>query len=510
MRFLMSKRLSLWCGAAWLAMPLSAVADPGDAAIPPVVSRHQIPLDGKSLAYLAEAGLIPIRDAETAAVQAQMFYTSYRAESAKGPRPVTFLWGGGPGGSSMIMDYTLAGPVLAIGGSPGKTVPNANTLLRDTDLVFVDQVGAGWSRVADRKFSKGFDSTIGDTDSFAEFIRVWRIRHDAVDRPVVVGGVSWGAPRAATVAYALLERGIPVEGVIMASGESSINRDYIDPNLFEAMRVPGMAEIAFRWQKLSPALGEDIAKIKAEATTWAQTVYFPALNRVAELTPAERDEVVAGLSRYVGLSPLFIDRTTLRILPRRYAQDLLRPEGKKLSGADLRVTEIKPSGWQTPALKSVREDLGWKTDLPYIFENEDYAEGFVPFRNYPEAIGDRWDFATSPSDPAQVKTIMEAYRERGGRPPTIGKPLPATEEAVDLNPGIRFLIIIDRFDGESTCESNAVLQRALPEKLKRALDFRCYEAGHTFWRTPGMAAQFRQDVHDMIGGMSLTSPASRP
>ncbi len=101
----------------------------------------------------------------------------------------------------------------------------------------------------------------------------------------------------------------------MASGESSINRDYIDPNLFEAMRVPGMAEIAFRWQKLSPALGEDIAKIKAEATTWAQTVYFPALNRVAELTPAERDEVVAGLSRYVGLSPLFIDRTTLRILP---------------------------------------------------------------------------------------------------------------------------------------------------------------------------------------------------
>ncbi len=105
------------------------------------------------------------------------------------------------------------------------------------------------------------------------------------------------------------------------------------------------------------------------------------------------------------------------------------------------MTEIKPSGWQTPALKSVREDLGWKTGPAlYLRERGIVHRCSFPSETIRKQLGTDGISATSPSDSAQVKAIMEAYRERGGRPPTIGKPLPATEEAVDLNPGIRFLI----------------------------------------------------------------------
>lgn len=63
---------------------------------------------------------------------------------------------------------------------------------------------------------------------------------------------------------------------------------------------------------------------------------------------------------------------------------------------------------------------------------------------------------------------------------------------------MKVLVIIDRYDGESTCASNAELQRSLPANLKQAMIFRCYDAGHTVWRTPGILGQLKGDVVAMM------------
>lgn len=494
---------SVWLAAAvgaWIG--LVPLVSAGEAEPAPVVTRHQIQVGGKTLNYTAEAGRIAIRDVQTGEPHAYMFYTAYRLVSRGKARPVTFLWGGGPGGASAVMDFTLAGPLRAdiFVGRGDRLIDNQYTWLTDTDLVFVDEVGTGFSRPTSGAYMKEFNGTIGDTNSFAELIRCWRIQHDAEDTPVFVGGGSWGAPRAATVGYALLKRGIPVHGTVMISGETSLNKPYISPLLFEGLRVVGMAEIGFHYGKLAPELGNDFPHIAAEADAWVRNTYVPALQRVSNLTPPERSRIAAGLARFTGIPAAAIDHQTLQITPKQFREGLLRDESKTLIGVDLRFSEpLEHFKWPLAAQRYLKYQMAYRSDLPYVMGPDDIHQGFAPFGDYPVPAGQDWDFATSPVPPEKAAALARAAEERGAGPPTIGEPLPATEEAIDLNPRMKVLVIIARYDGESTCAANAELQRNLPEKLQRAMIFKCYDSGHTVWRTPGVLSRLKEDVVAMMG-----------
>lgn len=488
--------------AMFCATTLTARADEP----PPVITQHQIKVNGKSLQYTAEAGRIAIRDVQTGEPHAYMFYTAYRVRSPGKPRPVTFLWGGGPGGASIGMDLVFAGPIAMEGETFDGTrlVDNHRTWLTDTDLVFVDQVGTGYSRPTRPEYAAEFNGTIGDINSFAEFIRCWRIQHDAEDAPFFVGGVSWGAPRAATVAYVLTKQGLPLHGVVMVTGETSLNKPYISRRLFEALRVVGMAEVARFHNRLSPDLGTDRAEIEKAADAWVRNTYVPALERLDQLSNDERSEIVAGLSRFTGIAPDAIDRKTLIVTPKQFHSRLLKDQDKALFGFDTRVTTTRPPTNASPAiLRHIKYELQYRTDLPYRgLGSRDNAVGFAPSGVFPPAAGENWVYATSPVPEAEAKALMDAAVERGGGPPTVGIPLPATDEAVQLNPNLKFLIILGRYDGESTCPANAELERNLPPYLKQAMTFKCYESGHTPWRTPGVGLQMANDARAFIRSAS--------
>ncbi|MFC4307949.1 hypothetical protein ACFPN2_02540 [Steroidobacter flavus] len=474
----------------------------------PVVTQHQIKVDGKTLQYTAEAGRIAIRDVQTGEPHAYMFYTAYRVRSSGQTRPVTFLWGGGPGGASVGMNFNLAGPMVAEGElfDGARLVANDRTWLTATDLVVVDQVGTGFSRPTRPEYAAEFNSTIGDTNSFAEFIRCWLIQHDAEETPVFIGGVSWGAPRAATVGYALTKQGLPLHGVIMITGETSLNKPYISRRLFEALRVVGMAEVARFHHRLSPELGTDRDAIAKAADTWVRNTYVPALDRIDQLSGAERSEIVAGLSRFTGIAPDAIDRKTLIVTPRQFHTLLLKDQDQKLFGFDTRVTTSRPPTSATPAiLRHFKYELGYRTDLPYRGLGSPHNNaGFAPAGVFPPGPGENWVYATSPVPEAEANALMVAAVQRGGGPPTVGTPLPATDEAVQLNPNLKFLIILGRYDGESTCPANAELERNLPPYLRQAMTFKCYESGHTPWRTPGVGLQFANDARAFIRSASKT------
>lgn len=145
---------------AIVAAGVLAIATPA-AALPaaetPVVTQHRMNLGGKPLAYTAETGRIAIRDAETGQPRGWMFYIAYRVPSAK-PRPLAFVWNGGPGANSATLHFEVAGPKR---GEGGRLVDNAETWLTHADLVFVDPIGTGFSRPAKAEYAQAFYGTLG-------------------------------------------------------------------------------------------------------------------------------------------------------------------------------------------------------------------------------------------------------------------------------------------------------------------------------------------------------------
>jgi carboxypeptidase C (cathepsin A) len=141
------------------------------------VTEHTVELPGRTLHFTATAGTIPLLDAESLALQAEVAYVAYTM-GAPGDRPVTFLFNGGPGAASAYLDIGAVGPWrlpldnITFSASTGLT-PNAETWLDFTDLVFIDPVGTGYSRIAtsNENARRSFFSIDGDASALAVMIR---------------------------------------------------------------------------------------------------------------------------------------------------------------------------------------------------------------------------------------------------------------------------------------------------------------------------------------------------
>ncbi|MFC3051535.1 S10 family serine carboxypeptidase-like protein [Kordiimonas pumila] len=468
----------------------------------PVLTHHQISIGKQKLKYSAEVGRLPIRDDATGEAHAYMFYTAYRLKTdSETPRPLLFLWGGGPGGWSLNMNFEFAGPVRSktiYGPGGGELVPNEDTLLSVADLVFVDQIGTGYSRATKTEYIEEFQSTINDTRSFAEFIRLWRVRHRLEETRIFIGGISWGAPRAATVSYSLLEKGLPLAGAVLITGETSLNSrsKYISDIEFEALRVIGMSEVAFFHSKTDTKADHGLREIKRAAREWVYKIYIPALENISSLTLSEKQNIAAQLAGFTGISQEKINLQTLVILPSEFRKYLL-DDGKVLYGSDTRRTERYKTTYVNAALNSIKSDLGYISDLNYRQIGERLI-GYYTGEQPKSPMQFPWDYATSPVPKEEADRLIANAIARGAGPPTIGTPLSGTEEAIGLNPDLKVLVVIARFDGESTCESNLALQDKLPGTLSKAMTIKCYNAGHSPWRTPSVRKEVSDDVKKML------------
>src|SRR5215472_17897536 len=180
-----------------------------------VTTRHQITVSGRPLKYTARAGRLPILNNETGEVHGKLFFTAYTLDAAvpAKPRPLTFLWNGGPGSSSSLVHLLGFGPRRL--QPDGTAVGNQGTWLDQTDLVFVDPIGTGYSRPTKAEYGPEFYQTRGDAESVAEFIRVYRNRFEVWDAPLFLAGESYGVIRAAGVVDLLQRRGIGVSGIVL-------------------------------------------------------------------------------------------------------------------------------------------------------------------------------------------------------------------------------------------------------------------------------------------------------
>ena len=363
------------------ACALSAQS-PGDEPI--VTTHHSVTVGGRTLAYTARAGRIAIRDNDDGSAHGQMFFVSYTLDRPANapPRPITFAWNGGPGSNAGLVHLIGFGPKRIAphtGATHWSVIPNDGTWLDFTDLVFVDPIGTGYSRVTKPEYMHEFYSTRGDAESVAEFIRVWRARYGNPDAPLFLAGESYGVTRASNVADALEGRDTHVRGVILMGLEPPLG--HISDTLRAALEVPSYTVAALTHGRLAADLQSrpDVAMQQSEQ--WSRDVYAGALARAASLGDAERDSVRRTLSRYTGLDASAIDHASLVVPYPRFGATLLRGDGKFVGLYDVRMTgplDTVPGPYDprtdpslmhltdpVTMLRYFRDELGYRNDLAY-------------------------------------------------------------------------------------------------------------------------------------------------
>jgi carboxypeptidase C (cathepsin A) len=256
-----------------------------------------------------------------------MSYAAYFLGKQPDPqRPITFLFNGGPGSSTVWLHMGAFGPKRVLtpdnshaAAAPYRLVDNAYTLLPDSDLVFVDAPGTGFGHLRGADRDKAFYGVDQDAHAFAAFITEFLSRHGRWNSPKYVFGESYGTMRAAALAFVLQsERGVDLNGVILLSqwlcGDDNADTPQYNPGVDApyVLVLPTYAATAWYHKKL-PAPPAALEPLLAEVEQFALGEYLGALAAGARLESARRAAVVAKLHDYTGLPPDYIERANLRI-----------------------------------------------------------------------------------------------------------------------------------------------------------------------------------------------------
>ncbi len=387
----------------------------------PVVTHHEIRAGGRTLRYTATAGMMPIknRDGET---EARIFFMAYTldGEGNRSRRPLTFSFNGGPGSASVWLHLGAIGPKRVrmnpdgtMPAPPYELVDNEYTWLNQTDLVFIDPVGTGYSRAVRPELAARFFGLNGDIESVGEFIRMYLTRYERWTSPLFLAGESYGTTRASALSGYLIGRGIAFNGIVLISTIMNFETaDFAAGNdLPFVMYLPSYAATAWYHKKLPPDLqSKSVQEVVSEVEQWASTDYMLALDKGDRMPAQERQDVINRLSRYTGLAPQFVDNANLRVSLNLFRKELLRGERRSIGRLDARfkgfdasfATDSPDFDASEAAIRPpytstfnnyVRSELGYKTDAEYYIlgggitspwnwnTNNGYVDTSVALRN---------------------------------------------------------------------------------------------------------------------------------
>jgi carboxypeptidase C (cathepsin A) len=337
--------------------------------------------------------MMPIknRDGET---EARMFFMAYTLDDGgvRSRRPLTFSFNGGPGSASVWLHLGAIGPKRVKMNSDGtmpsppfELVDNEQTWLNQTDLVFIDPVGTGYSRAVRPELASKFFGLNGDIESVGEFIRMYLTRYERWTSPLFLAGESYGTTRASALSGYLVDRGIAFNGIMLISTIMNFETTNFAAgnDLPYELFLPSYAATAWYHKKLSAELqSRSVQDLVAEAERWASTDYTLALEKGDRLTPQERQDIITRLARYTGLDARFIDNANLRVSLNLFRKELLRSERRSIGRLDARfrgfdsnfATDSPDFDASEAAIRPpytstfnnyVRTELGYKTDLEY-------------------------------------------------------------------------------------------------------------------------------------------------
>jgi carboxypeptidase C (cathepsin A) len=473
-----------------------------------VVTNHSVSINGRSYAYQATAGTLTIRN-DKGEPDASVFYVAYTVGDGKGSenRPVTFLYNGGPGSSSIWLHMGSFAPVRIETSSPNATppapyhlVPNADSLLDKSDLVFVDAIGTGYSHgIPDEKDKKDKDAnpdkrfwgTDQDIDAFGRFVQRYITVNHRWNSPKFLFGESYGTPRSAGLVKWLADNGIDCNGVVLLSSILNYAEHLPGLDINYVNYLPSYAAIAWYHDKL-PNKPATLEPFLTQVRDFARGDYQVALSKGAALSDAERDAIAEKLHAYTGLSVAYLKDANLRVNPSRFRKELLRGEGLTMGRYDARFEGVDSdsagenpesdpsdtaiSGAFTAAFNDylVRE-LHYPSDVPYAV-----SAGAIRQWDWKHKVpGGGW-MSTVPL-PIMVGDLGTAMRE---------------------NPHLKVLSANGWFDLATPFFATEydLAHLGIDAKLRNNVSFTYYPSGHMVYLNLDALKQFKSDLAKFYDG----------
>ena len=462
------------------------------------VTTHQGTFGGALIKYKATASETYLSNNSGDSI-ATMWSTAYTKENVSdlSKRPVTFVFNGGPGSASVWLHMGLFGPQLVKvdsdakkddGAAPYELVSNNYGILDLTDLVFIDPIGTGYSRVIGKGKGEDFWGLMEDANSVAQFMRQWITNNKRWNSPKYIAGESYGTTRAAAVANVLEGGGqsMALNGLILISqaldydGSTSIH-DNITSYL---TYLPSMAATA--WYHKKAGQGKTLEAFVEEARDFTYNTYAPALYKGSLLSASEKNSIADKLSYFIGLDKDYILRSNNRILMHRFQKNLLADKGLAIGRLDGRfmgdegddVSEGPNLG--DPA--SYQIDAAYTAALNHYFAETLKVEMDRPYMTSGQ-IGGKWRWKPVPDgqywEPMPVNTAG-----------LLGETMRRNTEMKVLVASGYYDLICPFFDAEYTFSRNGI--------VRERVTMTYYEAGHMMYVHQPDLVKVAQDIRDFL------------
>jgi carboxypeptidase C (cathepsin A) len=459
-------------------------------------SKGSVTIGGVAIPYDAYAGTIVVhpkghddvvqnRDPNDKSLQAQaaMFYIAYLKSDTKGvPRPITFIYNGGPGSSTVWLHMGAFGPRRVVTAddshtpaAPYSVVNNDFSLLDASDLVFIDAPGTGFGRLAGKDREKAFYGVDADAEAFGDFIVQFLAKYGRWNSPKYLFGESYGTTRNAVLSNVLeTERSVDFNGVIMLSQilnfDASADAPQFNPgvDLPYELVLPTYAATAWYHHKL-PGAQRDLPGLVEEVEHFAMNDYAVALGAGAALKPDQRKAIAEKLHQYTGLSVEYIEKSDLRVNAGQFEKNLQDDSDTTTGRLDTRF-----SG---PTFDPLSKEAEYDPQSAAI--SSAYVSAFNDYVRKDLKFGENREYKPE----ANVFPAWNMLHQSPGSP----FPLPQSANVmVDLaiamkyTPNLRVLLNAGYFDLATPFYEGVYEMQHLPipQKLQSNIEFQFYESGH--------------------------------
>ena len=464
-----------------------------------VTTNHSTQIKGVTINYQAQTGTQPVWNKEGKPI-ATLFYTYYRRTNIKNgsQRPLIFSFNGGPGSASVWMHLAYTGPkILKIDNEGYPVQPygyksNPNSILDVADIVFINPVNTGYSRMVevDGEFPdrKQFFGINEDIAYLAEWLTTFVSRKQRWESPKYLIGESYGGTRVMGLSAALQEsQWMYLNGVIMVSpADYKVIR--VGGPVSSALNLPYYTAAAWYHQKLPSSLQQkDLTDVLPEVENYTIDKLIPALAKGGFISEKEKMDVANKMAEYSGLSLESILQNNLDIPTQFFWKDLLRDQGKTIGRLDSRYLGID------------RKDAGVRPD--YSAELTSWLHSFTPAINHyiQKELRFKTDIKYNMFGPVRPwNNDNDNTREDLRR-------------AMAENPYLRVLFQSGYYDGATTYfNAKYTMWQVDPSgKMKDRFDFKGYRSGHMMYLRNEDLIQANEDIRIFIESTSSKGKAAK-
>ncbi len=485
-------------------------------------SNGSVTVEGKTIPYQSVAGTIIVHpkgwddaawhaesskdldEKKDIKAEASMFYVAYFKKGVPAQdRPVTFLFNGGPGSSSVWLHMGAFGPRRVITAddthtpaAPYKLVNNDFSLLDESDLVFIDAPGTGFSRIAGKDKEKAFYGVDPDAHAFAEFIKGFLSQYGRWNSPKYLFGESYGTPRSAVLVNEL-ETGddIDFNGVILLSQilnfDLSVDTPTFNPGIGEpyVVALPTYAATAWYHNRLPGARPAALEPFLSEVEAFANNEYAHALQLGSELDPQTKNAVAQRLSSYTGLPLAYILKADLRIDGGEFSKQLQDASGITTGRLDTRFSgpDMDPL-----SQKADYDPQSASIGSAYVSTFNDYVRRDLKFgydKSYKPEIDvfKDWDFQhQEPGAPYPIRGATNV--------------MPDLASAMKYNPKLKVMLAGGYFDLATPFYEGwyEMHHLPIPANLRDNISYNYYQSGHMVYAHQDSLKALHDDVATFI------------